>query len=215
MNTTTLFPSNLVVSSNHEHSRDYLQSAILPLGHQKISNNPDLLLLDQSTGWGIDQIRQIKTFLSRQPLSHPNKIVAIFDAQNLNQESQNALLKTVEEPGSHNFLFIFTSSLSAILPTVISRCHLSRLTATPPALAKDLIQISSDLKENLSLSAELAKNKEAVPALLQEQLYLYQKQLITHPDSGNQLIIRKLIRATQMINANVDAQSALDFFFLS
>jgi DNA polymerase-3 subunit delta' len=60
--------------------------------------------------------------------SEPGPVVAIVrDAQLMNLEAQSALLKTLEEPPGAALIILVTDSLSALMPTVRSRCQLLRL----------------------------------------------------------------------------------------
>lgn len=52
-----------------------------------------------------------------------HKIGVIFDADRMNAESQNAFLKTLEEPPADSFFIIATGNPSALLPTTRSRCQ--------------------------------------------------------------------------------------------
>ena len=52
------------------------------------------------------------------------KIALIFDADRMNDEAQNALLKTLEEPPPDTTLILSTSNPAALLPTTRSRCQL-------------------------------------------------------------------------------------------
>ena len=51
------------------------------------------------------------------------KIGVIFDADRMNTESQNAFLKTLEEPPPDSFFIVATGNPAALLPTTRSRCH--------------------------------------------------------------------------------------------
>ncbi len=51
------------------------------------------------------------------------KIGVIFDADRMNTESQNAFLKTLEEPPADSFFILATGNPSALLPTTRSRCQ--------------------------------------------------------------------------------------------
>lgn len=55
------------------------------------------------------------------------KIGVIFDADRMNVESQNALLKTLEEPPPETLLILATGNPAALLPTTRSRCQLLTL----------------------------------------------------------------------------------------
>lgn len=52
------------------------------------------------------------------------KVGIICDADRMNDESQNALLKTLEEPPPQTLLILATGNPSALLPTTRSRCQL-------------------------------------------------------------------------------------------
>ena len=71
----------------------------------------------------IDQIRNIKIFLSQKSIESGKKIVLIIDAHLLNEASSNCLLKTLEEPTNGIFILL-TSKLDLLLDTIISRCQL-------------------------------------------------------------------------------------------
>ena len=70
----------------------------------------------------IEQVRNLLKFLSKSTYTRNLKIVMIDNAENLNLNSSNALLKAIEEPQNHTFFFIIHNSASKILDTVKSRC---------------------------------------------------------------------------------------------
>lgn len=55
------------------------------------------------------------------PIASDKKVYIIDDAQLLNIASQNALLKTLEEPPEYVVIILVSSSISSFLPTIISR----------------------------------------------------------------------------------------------
>lgn len=55
------------------------------------------------------------------------KVGIIHDADRMNAEAQNALLKTLEEPPPRTILILTTGNPSALLPTTRSRCQMLRL----------------------------------------------------------------------------------------
>ena len=70
----------------------------------------------------------LRSFLQRFELtatsSAPRKIGVIYEADRMNDEAQNALLKTLEEPPPDTTLILCTGSPAALLPTTRSRCQL-------------------------------------------------------------------------------------------
>ena len=73
----------------------------------------------------INQIRNIKTFLSQKSINAEKKIILIIDAHLLNEAASNCLLKTLEEP-SNGIFILLTSKLNLLLDTIISRCQIVR-----------------------------------------------------------------------------------------
>jgi len=61
--------------------------------------------------------------LSLRPMSATRRIAIIDDADAMNEESANALLKTLEEPPPGSLLLLISPSLDALLPTIRSRCQ--------------------------------------------------------------------------------------------
>ncbi len=70
----------------------------------------------------IEQIREISQFLSRPPLLGSRSIVAIEQAETMAEGAANALLKTLEEPGTATIITIALGAES-LLPTIVSRCQ--------------------------------------------------------------------------------------------
>ncbi|MGA7397017.1 MAG: hypothetical protein WBW62_06160, partial [Solirubrobacterales bacterium] len=57
------------------------------------------------------------------PFEGRNRVFVIEAADQLNEESQTAMLKTLEEPPPHAHLILLSSEAEAVLPTVASRCQ--------------------------------------------------------------------------------------------
>ena len=70
----------------------------------------------------IEQIRNLHQFLYKSTYSKDLKIVMIDNAESLNLNSSNALLKALEEPNDNTFFFIIHDSSHKISETIRSRC---------------------------------------------------------------------------------------------
>lgn len=66
----------------------------------------------------------VQVFLRTPPLAARHKVVVIQRAERMNVDSANALLKILEEPEAHAKFVLTTNFLSAVRPTVVSRCVL-------------------------------------------------------------------------------------------
>jgi DNA polymerase-3 subunit delta' len=74
----------------------------------------------------IDQIRELQKQVSYKPFEGRKKVSILNNAERLNLEAANALLKTLEEPPSDTVFILVSSSPRVLLPTLISRCQLIR-----------------------------------------------------------------------------------------
>lgn len=70
----------------------------------------------------INSIRDIKKFLSLDFQEIEYRIILISDAHLMNEESQNALLKSLEEPPEKVIFILTTPFPQKLRPTIISRC---------------------------------------------------------------------------------------------
>ena len=95
--------------------------------YKLIQNNihPNFFLLENDLSEDnikIDQVRNLLIFLHRSTYTKDLKIVFIDNAEFLNVNSSNALLKSLEEPSSNTFFFIIHNDTSEIKKTIKSRC---------------------------------------------------------------------------------------------
>ena len=95
--------------------------------YKLIQNNihPNFFLLENDLtedNIKIDQVRNLLIFLHRSTYTKDLKIVFIDNAEFLNVNSSNALLKSLEEPSSNTFFFIIHNDASEIKETIKSRC---------------------------------------------------------------------------------------------
>ncbi|MDD4937709.1 MAG: hypothetical protein PHX34_01695 [Candidatus Shapirobacteria bacterium] len=210
------FPSTIIIYQNQSIANQSVDEICHKLGNKLSPNNPDIFILNEQTGWTIELIRSLKKFSAKKPFNHQNKICLIYQAHNLNIESQNAILKTLEEPGENNYFILTTNKPSNLLPTIISRCHLVRLIDDNKDTPKSkIIQITDNFSKDSFALDNLYKNKDQILPYLQDQLQIYQQKLVENPTSSNSQIVKNIIKSINMIDANVDPRSALDFVFLN
>jgi DNA polymerase-3 subunit delta' len=83
-------------------------------------------------------IRDLCGFFALKPARGPRKVAFLDDADDLNEESANAFLKTLEEPPPGAVLILIGTSVEIQLPTIVSRCQVVRFEALP---ATDVAEI--------------------------------------------------------------------------
>jgi len=110
-----------------------VSAVLLGIDENKLASHPDYYYLerieDEKTGKlkkeiSIAQARDLKTRLRGKSWSGGYQAVIIDEAELLNEESSNALLKILEEPGSQCIFFLLTTNDQALLPTIRSRCQM-------------------------------------------------------------------------------------------
>lgn len=78
----------------------------------------------------IDVIREfLIEKASERPMMSKHSVYIIKEAERLNNASQNALLKLLEEPPKHCFIILLCSQTEKLLPTTLSRCQVVRFGA--------------------------------------------------------------------------------------
>jgi len=91
--------------------------------------HPDIIqvsLSEKKKMISISQIREMGLLLSAKPNEARNRMVLINDADRMNVQAQNALLKVLEEPPDKTFFILIATQTSPLLPTIMSRCRLFR-----------------------------------------------------------------------------------------
>ncbi len=93
---------------------------------------------DDKASIKIEPIREVLSHTSFRPFEGKRRFVLIREADTLETQAQNALLKSLEEPPPGTIFILTTAVPGALLPTVRSRCmrlRFGRLTTTELATA--------------------------------------------------------------------------------
>lgn len=94
----------------------------------------------------IEQIRNLQARIVEKPITSRRKVYVIDDADLMNEESQNCLLKTLEEPPEYAVIILIVSNESRILPTIKSRCVIIKF---QPLTSKEIKQVKPELSDDL------------------------------------------------------------------
>lgn len=94
----------------------------------------------QSRELKIDIIRDMQATVGLSPHSARQRVHIIGDADHLNDEASNCLLKTLEEPPRHTMLILPAPDQESVLPTISSRCVQVHLRPLPRSLVTSSLQ---------------------------------------------------------------------------
>ncbi len=125
----------LCVSPTEQNEKDKNSSLLACkrcTGCQKVKKgiHPDLIEISpRGTFIRIEQIRELQEQIRFSPLEGKRRVVVINQVERMNPSAANALLKLLEEPPTHTHLFLSSGNISALLPTIVSRCQVLRLSA--------------------------------------------------------------------------------------
>lgn len=145
----------------------------------KAGNHPDFIIVKpQISGKKIknfkissEQIKKIKNQLNLASHQGGYQVIIIKQGDLLSNQTQNSLLKILEEPLPKQIFILTADSEKGLLSTIVSRCQKIKLTFRSPAQIQNHLknfktnqeiveQISRWSKGNLGLALELIENPE-------------------------------------------------------
>ena len=123
------------------------------------SKHPDIgMVVPFKRNVRINAIRDLEREANFRPYEAQARFFIIDDAEKMNDAAANALLKTLEEPPPTTYIFLITSRLDSLLPTIRSRCQTIRFA---PVVAAEVEQFLIDERafthDEARLAARLAR----------------------------------------------------------
>jgi DNA polymerase III subunit delta' len=132
----------------------------------------------------VPTMRDLEREANFRPYEGAARLFIIEDADKLNEESSNALLKTLEEPPPTTHLVLVTSRPDALLPTIRSRCQTLRFEPLDAGVIEEhLSRTQTPAKKNASapdarLRARAAQGSIGRALSLDLESYLSQRELM-------------------------------------
>ncbi len=117
----------------------------------------------------VNSVREIRREASLSRFEEGRKVFLISQADMMNIEASNSLLKTLEEPPAHTVLILTTSHLERLLPTIISRCQVLRC---------DLLS-EEEISEHLARAGGVDRTAALVAARLANGSYSVARELLS------------------------------------
>lgn len=104
----------------------------------------------------VDVIRELSRFFAMSPAMGGWRIGVIDALGELNRNSANALLKTLEEPPPRSLLLLVSHDGGAVLPTIRSRCRVLRMRKLAPEHALAVVEAAGMNAKDAAAALELA-----------------------------------------------------------
>ncbi len=110
--------------------------------------HPDLMSVERAydaaknrykAGVEVAEVRKVTPFLRMTAAGGGWRVVIIDDADTMNRNAQNALLKILEEPPKNTVLILVTHRLGALIPTIRSRAQVIHFQPLPQDILQELL----------------------------------------------------------------------------
>lgn len=189
----------------------YLSAQLLKIDETKLDTHPDFYYLsrqiDEKTEKlkkeiSIAQARNIKERLGSRSWFGNYQAVIIDEAELLNEESGNALLKILEDPTVKRVFFLLTSDESKLLATIRSRCQVVYFgLVSDNEIAQGLMGMGYDKKIAKEVSGMAwGRPGRAVELSAQEELRSdYYNELTRWENIVNEPFYKKLIAVEDLL----------------
>lgn len=145
-------------------------------------SNPDYLLIDlieDKQQISIDQIRAMNAFLTLSRSFNTHRVVLISNAERMNKNAANSLLKSLEEPSDNSVIILLTSQASVLLPTIKSRCQILQLPTPNKQQAIEWLQQETGKNSQFQQELEIAQGKPLAALAVDDELIATRDDLLT------------------------------------
>lgn len=179
---------------------------------RNLETDPEIeTVIPEKNSITIEQIRELQISLSTPSIGQKGKLVLIAPAENITLPAQQALLKLLEEPPVKTTIALVTSSASALLPTIQSRCQIAVLENSVKQKGHWLSRLAKtrSMAEKTSILSQLPEEKED---LLQALI-----QMLSEPAEGKREVELKtaVFQAIAGLKSNVSPSLCRDLLALA
>ncbi len=136
--------------------------------------HPDLMKITDESIIKVDSIHSGIEFLNLSSVISKNRVLIIEDAEKMNKYSQNALLKTLEEPRDNSFLILQSNQSKSLNDTLYSRCRLIKI-QLPNQVEKEKYLLSENIPvDKLGYLPSFMSPKKIAEIINSEQINIYE-----------------------------------------
>jgi len=137
-------------------------------------SHPDVFrlgLIEGKRDLNIEQVRGVLSFLSLSGAESGRRVVILDDAERMNNQAANALLKGLEEPSAGSVLLMVCSDLERLPATVRSRCMLEQCSPLSEKHVRSVLQQQESPIDDrfLGLAVEMAGGSPGSVSCMQDK----------------------------------------------
>lgn len=148
----------------------------------------------------IDTLRRFQDWVMESSMGNNGKVAIISNAHLMQTSAQNAILKTFEEPPKDTLIIMLTNSLSALLPTILSRAY--KLNIPYPDISTGILEL-----ENLNIDKEKAALALALNSYIPDDSY---KMIVDGKFEHAMKIFNALVKS---LSINKDSSEFISLIF--
>ena len=194
------------------------------------NNYVDFYIIESETSIKKEEIQNLKSELSVKSF-YGRKIYWIKDIEKMTEQASNSLLKFLEEPEDDIIAILSCKNISAVLPTIISRCQQVKLIGSSEEITEEidenLLEYHNEFLKRFSRKPHLAniylleklKTKEDILSyfiLLNKKITLSYLSKDKFKDVKNiSSVQEKVLLAINDIKGNVSAVLVMEKFLFS
>ncbi len=183
----------------------------------------DISLIESEKAVGIAQVRDFQKRIFLKPYKSDQKAVILEASNGLTLESQNALLKVLEEPPKNTIIILLVESDESVLPTILSRCKIISLDKDNVE-QKDLAEYekillslkNAGVGDRLRLAQDKSKDKETALRFVEGLILSAENILKTSPSNESAGAIKLMQKTyTEIKSTNSNLRLAIENLVLS
>lgn len=203
-------PSTAVIKNiqgDHPEGGEISVSGDIISQHQeKAANHYHRMHVERGDHILIEQIRALRSWAGKKSFEGGNRVVLIFEADRMNLNAQNALLKLAEEPPPGLYLLFTARQPDRLLPTIISRTQQFRhRTISADTLHRILLEMGKPEADADRLARQCEGDVQRLQDLLNNEDHIGQVVDLLRYLLGNDP--RELIRQLRLWQAELDHQA--------
>ena len=182
--------------------------------NDNLENNPDFNIIypDDKT-LKIEQIRDLQKNIVIKPIKYGKKIYIIDKADKMTEQSQNCILKTLEEPPAYAIIILIVTSAEKLIGTILSRVRKLKIEPEENNVEKEFPKICEiidnklDTYELLKYADYLVENKDDITDIFSFIIKYCEKKIRQSVLSGSQK--NDMINSDNLIKIIENAEDAL------